>query len=89
MFPSHDLYRSRIVAASLDRAKKLIPVFRNKHRSAALSKQSTKQNDTKKIVAKSTTSTKTSPSVVKSVKQIDTRKTSAEDFLNDRIYLRQ
>jgi hypothetical protein len=86
-----DEYRSRIVAASLDRARKLIPVLRNKHRTAALGKQSTesKISPKGKIVAKENTTVKTGPSRVTSVKQIDTRKTSAEDFLHDRVVLRK
>lgn len=82
-------YKSRIVAASLERAKKLIPVLRNKHRTAALSKQSTKiETGPKKIVAENKKVT-TTPSRVTSVRQIDTRKTSEEDFLNDRIQFRK
>lgn len=84
-------YKTRIIAASLDRAKKLIPVLRNKHRTAALSKQSTKGEIVRpnKIVSSGTEKVTTSPSRITSVKQIDMRKTSEEDFLNDKVTFRK
>jgi hypothetical protein len=78
-------YKARIVAASLDRARKLIPVLRNKHRSAALGKQPTNGKILTKKVVTTTDRVTTSPSRVTSRNQIDTRRTSAEDFLNDRV----
>lgn len=76
-------YRARIVSASLERAKKLVPVFRNKHFNAALGKQSTRVGNKEKIVTKNETVTSGGNSG-SSRGKIDTRKTSAEDFLNDR-----
>lgn len=83
-----DEYRARIISATLDRARKLIPVLRNKHRTAALGKQSTKGETTKKIVTKNETVT-TGGSKATSSKSIDMRKTSAEDFLNDKVIFKK
>lgn len=81
-----DEYKARMVAASLERVKKLIPVLRNKHRTAALGKQSTKSEtpSSKKIVSTNEKVT-TGPSRITSARQIDMRRTSEEDFLNDKI----
>lgn len=81
-----DEYRARIISASLERAKRLIPVLRNKHRMSAQGKQSAKGNNKEKIVTKNQTVSsgeKSGGSISRG--KIDTRKTSAEDFLNDRI----
>jgi hypothetical protein len=85
-----DEYKSRIVTASLERARRLIPLLRNKHKLAALGKQSTKGNISQKIVTKNetvTTGGKTGTST--SSGKIDMRKTSAEDFLNDKIVFKK
>lgn len=78
-----DEYKARIVSASLERAKKLIPMLREKHRKAALGKQSPSGNTRQRIVAKNETVTSGGNSST-SRGRIDTKRTSAEDFLNDR-----
>lgn len=74
-----DEYKARMISASLERAKKVIPMLVAKHRNAALGKQSTKGKILSKVESKNQTSGTSSSS-----KKVDTRKTSAEDFLNDR-----
>jgi hypothetical protein len=76
-------YRARIVSASLERAKKLIPMLRDKHYKAARGKQSSTSGTTKKIVSKTETVTSGGNSSTSRGK-IDTNRTNAEDFLNDR-----
>lgn len=84
-----DEYRARIVTASLERARKLIPVLRNKHRLAALGKQpSTKGNENPKVIAKTEKVTTSNTSKV-TRQNIDMKRTSAEDFLNDKITFRK
>lgn len=73
-----DEYKARMISASLERAKRVIPMLVTKHRNSALGKQSTKGTPNKKIVSE----TKALP--VSNSKKVDTKKTSAEDFLNDR-----
>ncbi len=78
-----DEYRTRIISASLERAKKLIPMFREKYRKAALGKQSVRAGNKEKIVPKNETVTSGGNSG-SSRGKIDMRRTSAEDFLNDK-----
>ena len=83
-----DMYKSRIISATLDRAKKLAPGIRSKHKLAALGKQPPKSN-TKIVAGEKTETVKTTSARVTSAKQIDMGKTSAEDFLNDKVTLRK
>lgn len=76
-------YRARIVSASLERAKKLIPMLRDKHYRAALGKRSSGAGNKGKIVTKNETVTSGGNSGTHRGR-IDTKRTSAEDFLNDR-----
>lgn len=80
-----DEYKSRIISASLERARKLVPLLRNKHKMAALGKQSTKSNTSTKIVTKNETVTTEGRGASTSGGKIDMKKTSPEDFLNDKI----
>lgn len=81
-----DEYRARIISASLERAKQLIPVFRDKHRRAALGRQSSAGNNKEKIVTKNETVASGGRT---SRGRIDMKRTSAEDFLNDKVTYRK
>lgn len=76
-------YRARIVSASLERARKLIPMLREKHYKAARGKQSSSGETKQRIVSKNETVTSGGNSGPSRGK-IDTRRTSPEDFLHDR-----
>lgn len=84
-------YKSRLISASLDRAKRLIPVLVNKHKMAALGRQQSGGSDNKKIVAGSGTGKVTTTTSGKGVRarDIDMKRTSPEDFLHDRVTLRK
>jgi hypothetical protein len=82
-----DEYRARIVAASLERARKLIPTIRNKHVMSALGKRPSKGNDKIRVANESgkVTTASESRGTTTSGSKIDMHKTSEIDFLNDKI----